>query len=253
MNNTIPFPPPEMRMLVGPTDVKFFDNPTGAYIFQNIPEKNYETVFDFGCGCGRIARQLIQQTIRPKHYTGIDIHSGMIKWCQNNLTTAAPEFNFFHHDVFNLGLNPGANKPRIQLFPVDGKKFSLMIAWSVFTHLLESQTEFYLKEASRILQPDGILLSTWFLFDKKFFPMMQEFQNALFINDVDPTNAVVFDHNWLKKTLNAAGLKIIYIKPPEIRGFQWILHIAPADNPLPEKDFPSDIAPFGLARPPVPT
>lgn len=253
MDTLLPFPPLELRMLVGPTDTKFFDNPTGDYIFKDVPIENYETVFDFGCGCGRIARQLIQQHNRPSHYVGIDIHKGMIKWCQQNLASIAPQFEFIHHDVYNLGLNPGQNKPLTSSFPIDDKKISLMLAWSVFTHLLESQAEFYLKEASRVLRPDGILLSTWFLFDKKYFPMMQEFQNALFINDIDPTNAVIFDFNWLRKTVNDAGLKIIYIAPPQLRGYQWVLHLGSKNNPRTEAEFPEDVASFGIARPPVPT
>jgi SAM-dependent methyltransferase len=250
--NKIPFPPLEMRMLVGPTDTSFFDNPTGNYIFKNIPGENYATVFDFGCGCGRIARQLLQQKERPSHYVGIDIHKGMISWCQENLASIAPEFEFIHHDVFNRGLNPGQNKPLTHSFPVKDHEFTLVLAWSVFTHLLESQVEFYLREAARILHPSGILLTTWFLFDKKYFPMMQDFQNALFINDIDPTNATIYDFNWLRNTIKQAGLKIVYIVPPEIRGYQWLLHIVPLSNLLPEVDFPDDIAPFGIARPPVP-
>ena len=29
--------------------------------------------------------------------------------------------------------------------------------------------------------------------------MMQDFQNALYINDVDPSNAVIFDREWLRR------------------------------------------------------
>lgn len=253
MNISLPFPPLEMRQLVGPIDTRLFDNPTGNYVYSDIPPENYENIFDFGCGCGRIARQLIQQHNPPTQYTGIDIHKGMIGWCQKNLAPAAPQFKFLHHNVFNLGLNPGEDKPLTSSFPAGDREVSLIIAWSVFTHLLETQVEFYLKEASRILRPDGILLSTWFLFDKKYFPMMQEFQNALFINSIDPTNATIFDFNWLRLTTRQTGLKIVKITPPRLRGFQWTLHLVPANSPLMEAEFPEDTAPFGIARPPVPT
>ena len=43
------------------------------------------------------------------------------------------------------------------------------------------------------MRPDGWLHASWFLFDKRLFPMMQPFQNALFINETDPSNAVIFD------------------------------------------------------------
>jgi SAM-dependent methyltransferase len=151
IDSLLPFPPLEMRRLVGPTEITTFDNPKGQFVFKDIPAENYRFVLDFGCGCGRIARQLIQQEHRPERYIGVDIHTGMIDWCRSNLAPAAPGFEFIHHDVFNLGLNPGKDKPLFRSLPVENRTVSLMVAWSVFTHLLESQAEFYLKEAARHL------------------------------------------------------------------------------------------------------
>src|SRR5262249_22035036 len=147
-----------------------------------IPLDQYETVFDFGCGCGRLARQLLQQVPCPRKYVGIDLHLGMIKWCQANLQTRTTGFEFVHHDVHEIGFNPGENKARMLPFPAQDKSFKLVVGWSVFTHLLEDQAGYYLKEVARILHPTGIFVSTWFLFDKRYFPMMQDFQNALFVN-----------------------------------------------------------------------
>ena len=66
----LPLPPLELRRMVGPVEPKYFDNPTGQPIIENIPIDKYESVLDFGCGCGRIARQLLQQKIRPKCPSG---------------------------------------------------------------------------------------------------------------------------------------------------------------------------------------
>ena len=35
--------------------------------------------------------------------------------------------------------------------------------------------------------------------------MMQDFQNALYINDVDPSNAVIFDREWLRRRSETPG------------------------------------------------
>lgn len=250
MHKKLPFPPIEMRMLVGPTDLPLFDNPTRQLIFPDIPAENYKTVFDFGCGCGRIARQLIQQTVRPRKYIGIDIHRGMITWCQENLAAYAKGFAFIHHDVGNIGLNPGQHKPTTLPFPARDNSFKLVIAYSVFTHLLEEQAVYYLNEISRILHPHGILMSSWFLFDKRYFPMMQDFQNALYINHVDPINAVIFDFDWLRETARDKGLKIINVVPPAIRGFQWFVYMTPLQGEHPEVNFPDDTAPFDFWRSP---
>jgi SAM-dependent methyltransferase len=248
----LPLPPDDMRMLVGPTDTDFFDNPTRRPIFSDMSLDQYETVFDFGCGCGRLARQLLQQVPRPRRYIGIDLHLGMIKWCRENLQTRSTGFEFIHHDVHNIGLNPGKYKPRTLAFPAPDKSFKLVIGWSVFTHLLEDQVGYYLNEVARILQPTGIFVSTWFLFEKRYFPMMQDFQNALFINPTDPTNAVIFDVRWLQRIAKEIGLKIVQVDPPAIRGFQWLVHMVAGDSHRTEVEFPEDTAVFGINRPPVP-
>ena len=247
----LPLPPPLLRQLVGPTEEHFFDNPTGGLVFgAELPAEAYATVLDFGCGCGRLARQLIQQRPRPGRYLGLDLHAGMIEWCRRNLAPHAPGFEFQHHDVHNLGLNP-AGKERTQPFPVPPAWASLVIAWSVFTHVNEAQAQFYLEQAARALRPDGWLLSTWFLFDKTHFPMMQSFQNALFINDVDPTNAVIFDRDWLRHSLRAAGLGVAAATPPAVRGYQWRLVLRPRAALAAEAEFPPDIAPVGVKPPPL--
>jgi tRNA (mo5U34)-methyltransferase len=240
----LPLPPDEMRSLVTTAGVSHFDNPTRKPIFHDIPLHQYETVFDFGCGCGRLARQLLQQLPSPRKYLGIDLHLGMIKWCQENLQPRATGFEFIHHDVHEIVFNPGENKARVLPFPAQDNSFKLVIAASVFTHLLEDQTEYYLKEVARILDPNGFFVSTWFLFDKRYFPM-QDFQNALFITLTHPANAVVVDVNWLQKIVKEVGLKIVQVYPPPIRGFQWLVYMVPRSSHRVEVDFPEDTAPFG--------
>ena len=246
----LPFPPEEMRRLVGPVELSFFDNPTRAPVFGGLPAEAYESVLDFGCGCGRIARQLIQQDPRPRRYLGIDLHRGMIQWCQRNLAPQAEGFRFEHHDVYNRGLNPGGNEA-VRPFPAEDRSFTLVNAWSVFTHLLQSQVPHYLSEVARVLRPDGYFHSTWFLFDKSEFPMMQAFQNALYINDVDPTNAVIFDRRWMVERAAEHRLKVVAATPPVVRGYQWILVFADRSHPAPEVELPEDMAPKGNVAPPL--
>jgi len=106
---SMPIPPLELRKLVGPEDPAAFDNPSGTPIYADfgIPPETYETVFDFGCGCGRLARQLLQQNPKPRRYIGIDVHKGMIKWCRNSITPVDPNYQFFHQDVYSPSYAPG--------------------------------------------------------------------------------------------------------------------------------------------------
>lgn len=251
-STSLPIPPFEMRELVGPTDESAFENLNGDPIF-GVDAARFDTVLDFGCGCGRLARQMMQQRAKPRRYVGFDLHPGMIRWCEANLASRNENFTFFHHDVDNSYFNPGSGKPALLPMPVGNGEFSLVIALSVFTHTIQTHAEYYLKEIARVLRKnDGELVASFFLFDKKYFPMMQDFQNALYINIDDPWNAVIFDRSWLEQTLSVLGLAIVRVQPPHIRGFQWLLHIRSLDCGEPSVSLPEEAGPFGRVPPPVP-
>lgn len=244
MTSDLPIPPLPMREAVGPTDPAAFDNPTGERIFASVPLEAYDSVFDFGCGCGRLARQLIQQTPRPRSYLGVDLHLPLVDWAQTNLAPHAEGFEFAHHDVRYDAWNPGEDKPEIAPFPTGDGSRSLVIGFSVFTHLIQTHAEYYLGEVARILAPGGVFYSTWFLFDKRLFPMMQDFQNALYINDLNPANAVIFDRGWLVCTAAANGLVLTGVEQPEVRGFQWFLTMQRATDGVDPMGLPPDEAPL---------
>jgi len=248
----IPYPPLHLRKSVGPIEDSFYENPAGRHVFERgVPSENYRSVFDFGCGCGRVARQLLLQTETPVgSYLGVDLFHESITWAQQNLTPANPAFRFSHHDVFNAQFNPSSSR---EFAPLDAgdAEFSLVTAHSVFTHILERNLRHYLSECRRILAQDGIFRATWFLFDKTGFPMLQEFQNCLYINVDDPTNATIYDYNCIREAYLEHGMTIFAIIPPSVRGFQWFLFAKPSAPDVKEAEFPSDVAPLGLCRPPV--
>ena len=245
----LPFPPLEMRELVGPTEQAAFDNPERGLVYPWLPPQAYETVFDFGCGCGRVARQLILQQPSPKHYVGIDLHAGMIRWCRSHLQPIAPHFEFLHHDVFNVRFNPGGDKRKAASFPVADSQFTLVNALSVFTHLTQEQAVHYLRECSRILHPDGYLHASWFLFDKTDYPMLQTTDAALYVSYIDPSAAVIFDRTWVRTTARQFGLTISQIRAPQVHGHQWLL-IMMKRSDIGEVEFPVDMAPRGSVPPP---
>jgi SAM-dependent methyltransferase len=151
--------------------------------------------------------------------------------------------------VFAAAFNPESTASTAP-FSADQHSFTLVHAWSVFTHLVQSQTPHYLREAARLLRPEGVLHSTWFLFDKRAYPMLQDSSNALYVNDVDPSAAVIYDREWLRSTVREAGLVLVDARPPAIRGFQWVLVFAPVQSRREEVELPEDRAPFGRAQAP---
>ncbi len=247
----LPIPPLEMRQLVGPVDPALFDNPQGRLVYDGLPAEQFRSVLDFGCGCGRIGRQFIQQRPRPERYEGLDLHAGMIRWASENLAPHAPGFHFDHHDVFYPGFNPGEGKPMHERFPFGAAEFSFIVSISVFTHLTEEQAAAYLAEMGRVLEPGGVLLCTWFLFEKRDFPMMQDNQSTLFINEYDVRNAVIYDRDWVRATAARHGLTLSEIRPPTVHGFQWELRFTPTGSDVPEAEWPADEAPEGHQAPPL--
>jgi SAM-dependent methyltransferase len=250
---TIPVPPLEMRALVGPTGVAAFDNPDGGLVFPYLEQSVYDSVFDFGCGCGRVARQLMLQDHPPRRYLGVDLHAGMVRWCQENLTPRAPQFGFVHHDVYDDSFNPDAQYRGWAPFPDEDGSFTLVNAISVFTHLVEEQVQPYLAEAARIVADDGVVHASFFLLDKRLFPFMQSHANALYVSWTHPSAAVVFDRDWLVDVARSVGLAVVAVHPPQIRGYQWVLEMRRCRPDLQEAVLPEDSAPLGeVTIPPMP-
>lgn len=239
-----PLPPNELTRMVGHPDAGHFDDGAGQELF---PGTDSASVLDLGCGCGRLARLFQMQPQPPARYLGLDLHRGMLEWCRANL--GRPGWDFAHTDVRNAGLNPGGRLPHAEIPAKDGS-FSLAVAWSVFTHILEPSVEGQLREVSRVLRPGGILISTWFLFDKESCPFLQEFQNALYCNLEDPTNAVIYAKSHVAGMFKRQDLVLREIAPPAIRGFQWTLR-AEKSGRGEHAPFPEDKAPVSIARPPV--
>ena len=244
----IPIPPLELRKLIGHTDESAFLNPDGADVF---PGCDTTGVLDLGCGCGRVARRLMLQANPPERYLGIDINKPMIDWCRVNLSR--PGWSFEHMDAYSACLNPRGlgnltSRTRMEL-PLPAEPFTLAVAWSLFTHVIQEDAGYYLRELSRGLTPRAKLISTWFLFDKTDHPYLQSFQHALYCNLDDPTNAVVYDKDYVRTIMSEAGFGIEHISPPSVRGFQWTLEsVKGRASHVP---YPPDLAAPGVMRAPL--
>lgn len=222
MPDAIPLPPLELRRWVGPSEPADYDNPTGKPLLEpfGVPLEAYESVFDFGCGCGRQARQMLQQTPRPRRYVGIDVHRGLIEWCQQNLTPVDRGFTFIHHDVYSPWYAPGNSLRLAEKFPVEDGAFSLVVANSVFTHLMNAQAEYYLSELSRILSPRGVAYTSWLFFDRASFRFLPHIY-SLYANAIDFGQAVLFDREWFLAQVRKLGLGVRSTVPPPVPGHQW--------------------------------
>jgi SAM-dependent methyltransferase len=126
----------------------------------------HERVLEIGCGVGRMAIPLTAYLEEKGSYDGFDVARAEVKWCQQNITPRFANFNFHLIDVCNEQTNPkGKSLASSYHFPLAAGQFDFVFLTSVFTHMLRKDIENYLQEISRLLNPGGRLLATYFLLD----------------------------------------------------------------------------------------
>lgn len=104
--------------------------------------KDGARILDFGCGCGRTMKWMIESHPEAAFY-GCDIDREAIHWCRENL----PQGWFFVN----------AKTPPLDF---ESRCFDAVYCFSVFTHLNEPMQDAWLAELRRILKPDGVLIVT---------------------------------------------------------------------------------------------
>lgn len=147
----LPVPPQELRVRVGGWDDADHFLGVGRKIFWDLKRllngvgkafESFDSILDFGCGCGRVTRFLMptdHQTI-----IGTDIDPESIEWCDKNLSHIA---TFKTNDVL----------PPLEF--ADGT-FDFVYCISVFTHLPENMQFRWLEELRRITKPQGFFITS---------------------------------------------------------------------------------------------
>ena len=106
----------------------------------DLKEKN---ILDWGCGPARIVRHLPHLTNYRSTINATDYNVESIKWCKEHIEGV--EFNLNGLDA---------------TLPYNDAAFDVIYGISIFTHLSEEMHTAWIKELTRILKDDGILLLT---------------------------------------------------------------------------------------------
>ena len=148
----------------------------GPSTFEEISKKHLEilnseldistakSVIEIGCGIGRDAIPLAQGTNSISSYIGIDIIRESISWCEKNISSKYPLFNFAHFDVKDQLHNPQGKKTMDQVsLPAVDSSVDAIFGWSVFTHMYEKDIQVYLGEMLGYCTQKGkrIFLASW--------------------------------------------------------------------------------------------
>jgi SAM-dependent methyltransferase len=127
--------------LFGATFFKTLNQTLNAYFDRNFC--SFETILDWGCGCGRIARLFSRITEQKSglRFYGMDVDEENVAWCNENLL-----FGSFHVT------------PTVPPSPFKGDMFDLIYGISVFTHMGVRDQKNWLNELKRISRKDAIIL-----------------------------------------------------------------------------------------------
>ncbi|NNE74588.1 MAG: class I SAM-dependent methyltransferase [Acidimicrobiales bacterium] len=222
-------PPPALARLNGPGD--FVE--MGEAIVRDLQEaaglQADHSVLDVGCGAGRTALGLTQFLSSNGRYEGFDIVPEAVAWCQRNISSAHPNFQFELADLSNPHYHRGASEAGAYRFAYDDASFNTAVVTSVFTHLRAAATANYIDEIARVLRPGGAVMATFFLVDEQSraamasgaatFSFSEIADGSLVANVHDPEGAVGHDKAELLDQWREAGLE------PEVvwRG-DWSAH-----------------------------
>jgi SAM-dependent methyltransferase len=144
-------PPGELRARVTGSEDEHWFRSSGAMALEDIGAAlsttgrsiaDFDRIYDFGCGCGRISLPLAD--LAPNAcLTATDADPEATAWLRERLTSG----------------NVAANGDLPPLSFTDDS-FDLIIGWSVMTHLPEDYQDAWLAELARVLAPGGTMLLT---------------------------------------------------------------------------------------------
>jgi hypothetical protein len=139
----------------------------------------------------------------------------MIAWCQTHLQNS--RFRFTHADIFSAVYNPKGHPIHDYTFPAGGGSMSLVVATSVFTHLLYRDFFSYLRESARILTRGGHLYASFFVMDF-MKPMLGDRwsfshkRDGCYVENLKyPEAAVAYDLEVIQKALSDNHFGVIEI------------------------------------------
>jgi SAM-dependent methyltransferase len=213
-------PPRRLQSLAGNSDFRATGEEFGRHLTDLAALSPSDRVLDIGCSAGRIARVLARDLRPPGSYDGFDVVPEAISWCRRHYRDTGARFRFVHADLGNTMYNPaGATSAAEYRFPYPDGAFDLVVATSVFTHLLTDAADHYLAEAARVLATGGRLFATWFLIGGErpagtMHPTIDFTGGAgpAAVLDVSlPEAGVAYDATWVRGRLAAHGLRLCQI------------------------------------------
>ena len=225
---TPPLPPEDLRGGVGPGDFWGHGWDTAEQLARFLDAGQCRRVLEVGSGLGRIAFPLSHLLGEEATYTGLDVAPAYVAWCRETFRDDR-RFRFEHLDVFSSQYNPDARrKAHRARFPVETGDFDLVLATSLFTHLVPREAKRYAREVARALRPGGMFFCTLLLEDSGSRPRIEAFdtypvfryriRHARLVDTSSPADGVALDRAWFERQLERSGLELMSVDEGGWRG-----------------------------------
>lgn len=120
----------------------------GSDILVHCGVRDGMSVLDFGCGSGRMASKLSQK-VNLGSYVGMDVIPELLAYAK---TVCPPHYEFKLNQSLKI--------------PAEDESFDFAYAFSVFTHLLQSEIVLYSYGMFKKLKPGGKFLFSFLEMDK---------------------------------------------------------------------------------------
>lgn len=168
-------------------------------------------VLDIGSGIGRIAVGLTPY-LKGK-YEGFDAVRQGVDWCQQNISTKFPNFNFTYADLYNDLYKKDGILAASFTFPYPENRFDMACAISVFTHMIPEEVEQYISETSRVIVPGGYLVATFFVLNdesrqsmlKGKFQFQYDYGHFALMDEKVKSANVAYDQEYLFRLVQEKG------------------------------------------------
>jgi SAM-dependent methyltransferase len=115
----------------------------GTLVEQGTSIAEQRTLYDWGCGCGRLLLQLGAKIGAGTRLMGSDVDREAIAWLQQSLPSADARVNDFRPPL-----------------PAGDGEVQCLVSSSILTHLTEADQDAWLADLRRVLSGDGLAVIT---------------------------------------------------------------------------------------------
>lgn len=161
-----------------------------SILFLHLPPSRPLRMLDVGCGTGRLFLAAEPFMGPEDRYTGVDIGRSQIETC--NRVYRDPRAEFVFYDAPNACYSDSRREGPAQ-WPLGERRFNLVTALSVWTHLKEGDWVAYLRQVRDRLTEDGVAVITFFVLDEHYEASLPRRGRARSRFYPEPSERWVFD------------------------------------------------------------